>query len=286
MMKNLVLSAIAGLALVACNNEAQKEEASNEVPEVVEKIVTTNGTMTELLFAMGKGEAVVATDVTSQYPTQAMALPKIGHGKSIKAESIMAMNPTLVAGAEGDLSPEVIDQLNAMKVTQFNLKASDYTLQSALKNIKAVGAKVNAAEAAQTLIDSIQSDLARVDSFDVQPKVLFIYARGAATLLVGGSGSQVNTIIGLAGAKNAAGEMEGFKPLTPESLVEMNPDFILMFNEGAESLAGVEGILAVPGMDQTTAGKEQNFILMDATLLNNLGPRLGKAALQLNQSMQ
>ena len=100
-------------------------------------------------------------------------------------------------------------------------------------------------------------------------------------MLVAGAGTPAEKMITLAGAQNAAGGFSDFKPLTPEALVTANPDIILMFDDGLKSMGGVDGLLKVQGVLQTTAGKEKKVVVMDGALLTGFGPRVIGAVKEL-----
>ena len=135
------------------------------------------------------------------------------------------------------------------------------------------------------MIQSMQSQLKKVKPGANPPKVLFIYARGAGSLQVSGQNTSVDQLIQLAGGKNAIQGFSDFKPLTTEALVSANPDYILLFNSGLESLGGIQGLLKIPGIQYTTAGKRQQIIEMDGLLLTGFGPRVGVAIRSLNKQL-
>jgi iron complex transport system substrate-binding protein len=116
--------------------------------------------------------------------------------------------------------------------------------------------------------------------------VLFIYARGSGTMLVSGAGTSLDRIITLAGARNAVTGFNNFKPLSAESLVAMNPDVILLFSSGLQSLGGAEGLLKMPGVAQTSAGRNKNIIAMDGELVSSFGLRLPQAIRELHDRIQ
>ena len=64
-----------------------------------------------------------------------------------------------------------------------------------------------------------------------------------------------------------------FNTLTPEALASANPDVILVMSKGLESVGGVAGLLKLPGVAQTNAGKSARFIDVDDSLLLSFGPR-------------
>jgi iron complex transport system substrate-binding protein len=61
--------------------------------------------------------------------------------------------------------------------------------------------------------------------------------------------------------------------LTAESLAALNPDIILVMSKALESVGGVPGLLKLPGVAQTNAGKHSAVIDVDDSLLLSFGPR-------------
>src|SRR5690606_12967256 len=113
------------------------------------------------------------------------------------------------------------------------------------------------------LINQIDEDLKGMVQLKNQPNVLFVYARGVGMLMVAGENTQMDKMIELAGGKNAVSGFEDFKPLTPESVIAAKPDLLFLFNSGTESLSGGEGLLQIPGVKMTPAGKNKKFLSMD-----------------------
>src|SRR5690606_10051182 len=102
-----------------------------------------------------------------------------------------------------------------------------------------------------SILKEFNKQMLAVQAFDKttkKPRVLFIYARGAGTMMVGGKGTQVDKVIELAGAENAAKDFDEYKPLTPEALVAYNPDVLLFFSSGLSSLGEEQGLLQVQGV--------------------------------------
>ncbi|HYQ97584.1 MAG TPA: ABC transporter substrate-binding protein, partial [Candidatus Nitrosocosmicus sp.] len=114
---------------------------------------------------------------------------------------------------------------------------------------------------------------------------LFVYARGTGTMMVAGDGTPLTGMINLAGGQNATGGFAEYKPLTTEGVIAANPDVILMFDSGEASLSGEGGILSVPGVSATNAGKNKAVITMDGQYLSGFGPRVGKALVELNKKL-
>jgi len=270
--------------MAACSappNEARQAAITAVEPQ---RIVTLNGTLTEIVSALGLGNNIVGTDVTSKYPEAVNALPKLGHDKAIRAEGVISLSPDLVLANADQLDPAVEGQLR-----QAGVRLLLFTPQNSIDGTKQLIAQIadstgRSAEAA-ALAAHIDSDRAAVVPLSPSPKVLFIYARGAGTLLVAGEGTPVQSLITLAGGTNAVTGFADFKPLTPEALVAANPDVVLYFNTGADDLQGNEGLLRVPGMASTGAGRNGAFIRLDPVVMAGFGPRAGKAVALLNADL-
>lgn len=275
------------LATISCKKEEKATEQTVTVTNTVAKpsalkIVSLNGAVTEVVAALGHENEIVGVDVTSTYPESvkktAKDLGHVAHGVSI--EAIMALQPTLILATDKDMTPDLLAKIKASGV-KFEVFKHEFTPDGAKKLIAEVAAALNHKDF-KALQDKIDADLKNVKPIANAPKVLFIYARGANMLLVSGTGTPVDRVIALAGGKNAITEFEDFKPLTPEALIKGNPDVILMFSSGVESLNGNANVLKIPGVDKTSAGKNKKVITMDGELLSGFGPRLGEAAAQLN----
>lgn len=286
------LTAIVALCLIMAGVSCKKDTTTTTktepakdttaVAKTTHKIVSLSGPVTEIIAALGHEGEIVARDVTSTYPESVKDTAKdLGHVRSISIESIMALQPTLILGTDKDMSPDLLEKIKAAGV-EAHVFTQDFSPEGSKKLIADV-AKALKHEDYSALTNKIDEDLKAVKPLAKAPKVLFIYARGAGTLMVAGKNTPVEKMIAVAGGQNAITEFEDFKPLTAEALIKGNPDVILMFDSGLGSLGGPQGVLKLPGVDKTNAGKNNKIITMDGALLSGFGPRTGEAAAQLNK---
>lgn len=267
-------------ALFSCGQQTKKQTQINEQT----KIVSLSGTVTEVLCALGFEKHIAGVDVTSNYPSSVTQLPQVGFARTVSAENILALSPTLIIGFKDGLKPELAEQVTAAHAGTMAFDPI-YSLEGSKAFIRQMADSFGQEAKGNALVKQIDEDLKGVKPLSRKPKVLFIYARGAGTLLVAGQHTALNSMIELAGGENAAQGFDDFKPLTPEALVSFNPDVILMFDMGVESLGGIDGLLKIPGVDQTNAGKNRQVIEMEGQYLAGFGPRTGKAAADLNQKL-
>ncbi len=269
---NLALVIGIGLCLSFANPFSNQEEK--------QKIVSTNGTVSEILCALGLESNIVGTDITSTYPPSLAKLPKVGHNRMVSAEGVLALAPDLVTGTSADINPQLTEQLKTTHI-KTNIYTQEFTVDGAKKLIQEVAASFHLESKGKQLVSQLEADLAKVKKPATRKKVLFIYARGAGTMMVAGQRTAPNGMIQLAGAENAVTDFNDFKPLSAEALVAANPDVILMFESGLKSMGGIDGLLKVQGIAETNAGKNKKVIEMDGQLLTGFGPRLGKAVAEL-----
>lgn len=248
-----------------------------------QKIVTGGSSSTEIVCALGLCDQIVATDQTSTYPPQMQKLPSIGYRTGINTEGIIAMAPDIIILEKEYVKDVVIAQLEAARLTLIQIE-NEHSLDNTVEKIRTIAKALDKVQAGEELIQSLEGKLKdlqqRVDALPYQPKVLCVYNRGMGNMMVAGEDTGFS-IISLAGARNAVPEINGFKPLNIESLISTNPDYILFFESGLESIGGIDGALKIPGVAQTTAGKKRQIIAIDGVKLTNWGPRLAEAAEEL-----
>jgi len=252
-----------------------------------DRIVTAGSSTSEIVCALGKCDNIIATDRTSLYPEKLQNLPSIGYRNGISAEGIIAQRPDLVIFEDNYVREDLIKQLQATNINVV-VVANESNLESTRNRIRTIAEALNAKKAGEALIGEISSDLselaAKVEETQFEPTVLCVYNRGRGNMMVAGTDTPFS-IIELAGAKNAVPEISGFKPLNAESLILANPDYILFFESGLESIGGIEAALKITGVEKTTAGKKRQIIALDGVLLTNWGPRIAEAAEQLFQKL-
>ncbi len=251
-----------------------------------QRIVSTDGTISEIVCGLGMEPKLVGVDVTSTYPESLKKLKQIGHNRNISAEGILSLNPDLIlVNKKAAINPGLVRQLQqtGKKIAVFD---HEYSVEGAKKLIREVGAYFEKGKEAEAMVKKLEADLKKSARSGANKKVLFIYARGAGTLMVSGEGTQIDEMIRLSGNKNAAVGFKEFRPLTSEALLAANPDYLLLFDDGLKSIGGVDGLLKIPGIAHTTAGKGKKVITMDGLYLMGFGPRMGAALSELSTKVR
>jgi iron complex transport system substrate-binding protein len=284
-------ASLALLLLAACKPSSASGEAGGTggggATTVGRRLVTVGGSLTEIAFALGVGGEIVGVDSSSTFPAEATKLPQVGYQRALSAEGVLALRPTLVLASQDAGPPAALEQIRSAGVAVQVIQAEP-SAEGALAKIRRAAAALGRAaegEALATRLDSALKEAQAQANGKPRLRVLCVYARGAGTVLISGKGSAAAAMVALAGAENAAPEIEGSKPLTPESALAARPDVLLATTHGIEGLGGVEALLRQPGLADTPAGKARRVVVLDDLLLLGFGPRTGEAVRRLIEEL-
>lgn len=258
--------------------------STTEVTDV-SRIVPLNGDIAEVVFALGLGDNVVATDVSATYPEEAAGLPKVGYQRTLSVEGILAQEPTVVIGNTNAGPPDVLEQLKATVPVVVIEYGTD--LAAPVEKIEAIATALGVPGRGEALAketdEAIEAAQAEVPADAEPPRVVLLYLRGAETQMIGGADIGAAALLEASGAIDAAA-VAGITqtvPITPEALVEAAPDVIVTTTAGLESVGGKDGLLAIPGVAQTPAGESGTVVDFDDQYLLGGGPRTGDALAEL-----
>lgn len=245
------------------------------------RIVSVGGAVTEVVFALGFADNVVAVDSTSQYPRAVREKLDVGYMRRLSAEPILGLAPSVVLAVE-DAGPETaLNQLRESGVPVV-LVPDDPSYDGVLKKIELIAAALDVEEKGREVATTLRADFNRlndaVGSVGKRPKVLFLLSIGqGGAPLAGGRDTSADGIIRLAGGTNAVDAFESFKPLSPEAAVLAAPDVLLVTDRTLELLGGKAGLLGLPEISLTPAAQQGRVVAIDGLLLLGFGPRTGQA---------
>ncbi len=275
--RSLISGALAFLALPP---EARTQPSA--------RLISVGGALTEIVYALGAQQSLVAVDTTSLYPEAATKLPKVGYMRSLSAEGVLALRPTAVLLTSEAGPPAVIAQLRAAGV-RLEIAQVDHTFDEVRNKIRMV-ARVTEREAAgrdleQQLNEQWQATQAKVRAHTNQPRVLFILSHAGAPQ-VSGTGTAADAIIRLSGGVNVMQGFQGYRPMTAEAMLAAAPQVILTTEQGLNSVGGEAKLLGLGGLPLTPAGKNRQVIAIEALQLLGFGPRLPQTVAEVAKRLQ
>ena len=243
-----------------------------------ERIVSTAPMATEILFALGVGERVVAVTDQCNYPPETRGLPRIGGWFNPSLEKTLAAEPDLVIASRGNPS----DLLGALRKSGCPVFSVDpQTLEDIFTAIGDIGAATGEEEAAAALIAEMRGRLDEVarrlaDVPDQARPTAFMFLQ-VAPLWTAGSRTFQDDAMRAAGARNIAAAKVGFVPYSMEMLLAADPDFLLLSTMEGNPEWMKREVLAKSAFRRLSAARNDRLVVLEADPIMRPGPRIVEA---------
>lgn len=272
------------LALAQSNPAGALHNGKNALP----RIVSVNGAITEVIYALGAQAQLVGTDTTSLYPAAALATPKVGYMRQLSAEGLLSLKPDVLLATSDAGPPAVLDQVRSAGV-KVELLESDHTWGEVQRLVTVVGNAAAQPARAKALLAELNTQWAATEKLVAaargpKRRVLFILAHGG-TPQVAGSKTGADALIRFSGGINAIEGFSGFRPMTAEAMAVAAPDLILTTTQGITASGGVDKFWARPELELTPAYRNRVLVHMDALELLGFGPRLPATVAALHKRL-
>ncbi|WP_231877243.1 ABC transporter substrate-binding protein [Bhargavaea cecembensis] len=257
---------------VTMTDAAGNEITIEEEPDAIVSMIPSN---TEILFAVGAGEAVVGVSDFDDYPKEAQEVEKIG-GQEFNVEKIIGMQPDVVFAHESALGvgEEGLQQLRDAGLTVFVVKnAMDF--DETYATIEQIGQLTGHSAEAEEIVSGMQSKVEEIKEKATEvtdKKKVFVETSPAPEIYTPGSGTFMQQFLDIINAENIAGDQEGWVMMDPEEIVSRNPDVLLVMYDYIDT--AVEDVYAREAFEGVTAIKEEAVIQLDESMTSRTGPRL------------
>jgi iron complex transport system substrate-binding protein len=251
-----------------------------------QRIISTAPSITELLYALGLGDRVVAVTRFCRYPPEAQQKPKIGDYVNPNLEMIVSLRPDLVIVQTNPV--RLSERLNALHLK--TIEVDQQSVAALYESIRQVGEVTGVADRAARLIASIRTGLESVQAraSKLRPaRMMFIVGRSPGRLdglVVAGKASYLNDVIQIAGGENIFRDaMAAYPEVSLEEVIARNPEVILDMGDMSDP-AGVteEHKRAVVALWQrvpsVAAVKQRRVFAIASDIYVVPGPRVTDAA--------
>ena len=285
----IVLTGCANSQISQGNTISQSDVSAisldSTTPFSVSRVVVLANGVAEIMTSLNARSILVGRDISSTEKTLE-SIPVVTSGHQVLPEKVIALKPDLVIVDASTGPKSAIDQIRSagIKVVQ---TPESWTLADIAIKVTAVSAAIGAPEQGKLLNAAITSAI-QTTTLSNKPRIAFLYLRGTSSIyLVGGPGSGADSLISAIGGVDvgAASLPRPFNTMTAESLAMLNPDVIVVMTKGLESVGGISGLLKLPGVAQTKAGKNQAVIDVDDSLLLSFGPRTPSLVVALSEKV-
>ena len=246
------------------------EETDGDAPQ---RIVSLSPTHTEILFAVGAGDQVVAVDSMSNYPAESAAVLTDISAYEPNVEAISALEPDLVV--IGDDFSGLAEQLSAIGIKSW-VSLAPLNLDEAYQQIIDLGKVVGHADEAQSLTQEMQDEISGIVSGVEVPATPASYYHELDDMYYTVTGNTfIGSIYELFGMRNIADATEGdtdYPQLSAEFIVSQDPNVIFLADVNLGVTA--ETVAARPGWSGLSAVMSGNIVAINDDIASRWGPRL------------
>jgi iron complex transport system substrate-binding protein len=229
------------------------------------KIVSLSPEISEGLYALEKGDDIIAVTDDCSYLPQSKGKERVGDKENISIKKMICLSPELVLSIDGDVPYQTITNLRDMGICVFVLKKY-VEIKDIYENFRFLGTITKSQNVAELNISEANERIKAITKRikDHKPKVF--WEIGAKPLTTVGRGSCAATIIGLAGGENIVSGKTKFPYYTVPAVIKHNPDVII--------LSGVseEESLRWKQIELISASQNNRIYSVDSRLMNASTP--------------
>jgi iron complex transport system substrate-binding protein len=279
-----------GEELEALQNLVDDHGYKTSLTAYPEKIISVAPSCTEILFAIGAGDKVVAVTTYDDYPYDFAAwiaagnMTSVGDFTSPNMEVIISLNPDLILASGGVQE----DNVKTLRDYGYKVLVLDPTsIDGILKDIELVGNATGKQAEATALVNDLTSRInavAETVANASKPKVYYeTYYETTSSWTIGALAWQ-NELIEKAGGTNIFGDQQtDYYQYQAEALIDRNPDVIVLpaSGMGTGTQAGIDAVKARPGWDTMNAVKNDRIYQINPNIIERAGPRVVDAIEQL-----
>ncbi|MDV6300734.1 ABC transporter substrate-binding protein [Dietzia maris] len=273
--RSLLLAPLAALALVAsaCSGTGGDEPApadqTSAAAEEPQAIVSLAPTTTEMLYAVGAGDSVVAVDERSDFPSDAPVTDLSGYTPNL--EAILGYAPDLVVLT--DDTGDIVAGLERSGVEVLQLPAAQ-TLDDTYTQLEQVGAATGHIGEAAELVSRMQSEIDEiVASVPERETPLTYFHELDDTYYTVTDDTYVGEIYSLLGLTSIATGDNPYPQLSEELILEADPDLVFLADGQCCGITP-EVVAERPGWDGLTAVRDGRVHVVDEDLSSRWGPRV------------
>lgn len=263
------LSLLLAVVTIITGCSSSSPEKSTDRTEL--RLIAAAAGAAEILNEIGLGDLVVGVDERN---AEAISAQIVTSGHSFNFEKLVATRPTHVILDALTDSKEVRDRLELSNLEIVELPTAENIAQI-FNKYEILGAVFNRSIEAESAGLALREKFNEFSATKTGFRIVFLYLRGTNSIyLVGGKGSGADSLITAVGSFDVGAEKldKPFSPLSSEVMSQLNPEVLLLMKNGFESVGGLAGLRALPGLAGSIAVQQGNIVLIDDRELLNFGP--------------
>ena len=246
------------------------------------RIISADAVATEIIVALGAGDSLVGVDDSSNI--SAPDVPSLGYHRALAAEGMIALAPDLVVGNSQMGPPHVIEALNRSDIPILKLSPA-LTPDDLRQSIETLAAVIGQDSADNLLaqLEQKKNALNAARPVNAPKSAAFLLRAEAGKLRMAGTDTAGDSFIRLIGASNLS-EYNGYRSLTPEAVLTLQPDIILFADTEGGDLAAL--LRALPLLSFSSAYQSNQMLMVNPhTLVAGISLAAMDEALRVRETL-
>lgn len=244
-------------------------------------VISLSPATTEILFAVGAGDMVVADTYFCDYPEQAKKIAKVGSFTDIHFEKITSFKPDLV------LSSTIVQTRIYKTLQKMNINVVHFdprSIQDIIESIQTIGQLVHHEKEAVNIVNQMQKEIETlIESQPKQKKNVYIEEWYEPPMY---SGNWVPELVQLAGGAYPFSLKNGVSKETPENeLLKFDPEYIFVSYCGYGTKSDTQKIFQRKNWQNVSAIKNKKVFPLNESILNRPGPRILQSVYEIKQHL-
>lgn len=245
-----------------------------------ERIVSLSPSATEILFAIGAGDQVVAADEYSTYPPQAPTTKLSAYDPNV--EAIAGHSPDLVVIAND--TNGIVGALAKLDIPTL-VNPAPVTIDEGYDGVAALGLATGHVDETAKVVADMRADVDK--ALEAAPRDgLRVYHELDEKLYAASSNSFIGSVYDTLGATNIADRADkqksGYPQVTEEAIINADPELIVITDQVSYT---ADDVASRPGWDDVSAVKNGNVVTVDADISSRWGPRLPQLVKSIADAM-
>ena len=248
-----------------------------------QRIATLSPGATELTYAAGAGEQVVAVVSYSDYPPEAKQVTSVGSHTRIDLEALVGLAPDLVIGWVTGNPTEQLETLEALDMPVFYIEPRD--VEGVATAIERLARLAGTEAAGQDVADNFRQTMGEISARygDREPVTTF-YQVWDEPLMSVNNQHLIGQMVEMCGGRNVFGEQARLVPrIDDEAVLAANPEAIVAGGMGEENR---HWLTHWEQYSRLTAVAEDNLFFVPPSLIQRPTPRLMEGAQILCEKLE
>ena len=278
-----IITLVGILGLTACTQTSTPSSVTYvddigrtvQITDIPQRIISLSPSNTEMVYALGLQDRLVGVTSYDDYPPDAKTKPIVSDYSTVDLEKIVNAQPDLVL-ADSIRQHDTVPALEKLGISVYVMTPDNMEMISS--DLRTLGQITGKTKEAAALATGMQARIKAVTDITAKltvtqkPRALFVTWHDP--IWTAGSDTMIQYLINDAGGINIASDLKGYATITLESVVQRNPQIIVVMSSMGDQNTSLDYIRSNPQFASIDAVKNGQVVEIDADIFGRTTPRI------------